>query len=197
MRSFAPSLLSALTLSVTMSAAAPVMAQQAAPATTVTSLLKQVLADVPGREVMVITLDIPPGGGSAPHRHPGHHVFGYVLEGSYKLKLDQGEEKILTKGQTFYEAPGQLHAVPPTPARPSPPRCSPSSWLRAANRSPCRRSNSGHGARYPNRSLSSAQAHDPVTPPQHAERSADRSFGVYWMPAFAGMTLRVGATLPL
>ena len=111
MRSFAPSLLSALTLSVTMSAAAPVMAQQAAPATTVTSLLKQVLADVPGREVMVITLDIPPGGGSAPHRHPGHHVFGYVLEGSYKLKLDQGDEKILTKGQTFYEAPGQLHAV--------------------------------------------------------------------------------------
>ena len=111
MRSFAPSLLSALTLSVTMSAAAPVMAQQAPPATTVTALLKQVLADVPGREVMVITLDIPPGGGSAPHRHPGHHVFGYVLEGSYKLKLDQGDEKILTKGQTFYEAPGQLHAV--------------------------------------------------------------------------------------
>ncbi len=111
MRSFAPSLLSALTLSVTMSVAAPVMAQQAAPATTVTSLLKQVLADVPGREVMVITLDIPPGGGSAPHRHPGHHVFGYVLEGSYKLKLDQGDEKILAKGQTFYEAPGQLHAV--------------------------------------------------------------------------------------
>ena len=111
MRSFAPSLLSALTLSVTMSAAATAMAQQAAPATTVTPLLKQVLADVPGREVMVITLDIPPGGGSAPHRHPGHHVFGYVLEGSYKLKLDQGEEKILTKGQTFYEAPGQLHAV--------------------------------------------------------------------------------------
>jgi quercetin dioxygenase-like cupin family protein len=60
---------------------------------------------------MMITLDIPPGGGSAPHRHPGHHVFGYVLEGSYKIKLDQGEEKILTKGQTFYEAPGQLHAV--------------------------------------------------------------------------------------
>ena len=104
-------LASALTLSVTMSAAAPAMAQQPAPATKVTTLIKQVMADVPGREVMVITLDIPPGGGSAPHRHPGHHVFGYVLEGSYKIKLDQGPETILTKGQTFYEAPGQLHAV--------------------------------------------------------------------------------------
>ncbi|MGZ3288843.1 MAG: cupin domain-containing protein [Xanthobacteraceae bacterium] len=111
MRSFVLSLISVLALSVTMMATVPAMAQQAAPATTVTPLLKQLLADVPGREVMVITLDIPPGGGSAPHRHPGHHVFGYVLEGSYKLKLDQGDEKILTKGQTFYEAPGQLHAV--------------------------------------------------------------------------------------
>jgi quercetin dioxygenase-like cupin family protein len=111
MRSFVLSLISVLALSVTMMATVPAMAQQAAPATTVTPLLKQLLADVPGRDVMVITLDIPPGGGSAPHRHPGHHVFGYVLEGSYKLKLDQGDEKILTKGQAFYEAPGQLHAV--------------------------------------------------------------------------------------
>src|SRR6478672_3700537 len=111
MRSFVPSLISVLALSVIMMATVPAAAQQAAPATTVTPLLKQLLADVPGREVMMIMLDIPPGGGSAPHRHPGHHVFGYVLEGSYKIKLDQGEERILTKGQTFYEAPGQLHAV--------------------------------------------------------------------------------------
>ena len=80
-----------------------VLAQQA-PATRVTELMKQVLADVPGREVVMITLDIPPGGGSAAHRHPGHHIFGYVLEGTYKIKLDQGPETLLTKGQTFYEA---------------------------------------------------------------------------------------------
>jgi quercetin dioxygenase-like cupin family protein len=59
----------------------------------------------------MITLDIPLGGGSAPHRHPGHHTFGYVLEGAYKVKLDNGPEKTLTKGQTFYEASDQLHAV--------------------------------------------------------------------------------------
>jgi quercetin dioxygenase-like cupin family protein len=118
MRSFAASFIPALALTVTTIATMPAVAQQPAPATSVatraievTALMKQALGDVPGREVVVITLDIPPGGGSAPHRHPGHHVFGYVLEGSYKLKLDQGDEKILTKGQTFYEAPGQLHAV--------------------------------------------------------------------------------------
>jgi quercetin dioxygenase-like cupin family protein len=30
---------------------------------------------------------------------------------AYKIKLDNGPETALTKGQTFYEAPGQLHAV--------------------------------------------------------------------------------------
>src|SRR5262249_50992736 len=58
-----------------------------------------------------ITLDIPPGGGSVPHRHPGHHTFGYVLEGTYKIKVDNAPEETLTKGQTFYEPPGALHAV--------------------------------------------------------------------------------------
>src|SRR3974390_1499560 len=84
---------------------------QQGPATKVSQLMKQTLADVPGREVMMITLDIPPGGGSGPHRHPGAHNFGYVLEGAYKIKLDNGPETVLTKGQTFYESPGQLHAV--------------------------------------------------------------------------------------
>jgi quercetin dioxygenase-like cupin family protein len=89
----------------------PASSQQPALATKVTPVMKQALADVPGREVIVITLDIPPGASSPPHRHPGHHVFGYVLEGSYKIKVDQGQEIVLTKGQTFHEAPGQLHAV--------------------------------------------------------------------------------------
>ena len=112
MRSSARTLKFAATLIVIMGASATVPAlSQQAPPTTATTLLKQVLSDVAGREVIMVMLDIPPGGGSPPHRHPGHHIFGYVLEGSYKLKLDQGPETVLTKGQTFYEAPGQLHAV--------------------------------------------------------------------------------------
>jgi len=88
-----------------------VAAQQQTPATKVTALMKQAIAEYPGHEVTMITLDIPPGGGSPPHRHPGHHTFGYVLEGAYKIKVDNGPETILTRGQTFYEAPGVLHAV--------------------------------------------------------------------------------------
>src|SRR6266567_6868409 len=117
----------------------PAISQQQPPAPKVTTLLKEAIAELPGREIVMVTLDIPPGGGSPAHRHPGHHIFGYVLEGTYKLKLDQGAETILTKGQTFHEAPGQLHAVSANPSL-TPPRFSPSSWPKAASRSPCRRS---------------------------------------------------------
>jgi quercetin dioxygenase-like cupin family protein len=102
----------ALALASALMGIGPAASQQQTPAATkVTTLLKEAIAEFPGHEVVMITLDIPPGGGSAAHRHPGHHIFGYVLEGSYRIKLDDGAERTLTKGQTFHEAPGQLHAV--------------------------------------------------------------------------------------
>ncbi len=88
-----------------------VAAQQPMPPTKVTQLMQRAIAEFPGHEVTMITLDIPPGGGSGPHRHPTAHNFGYVLEGAYVIKLDDGPERVLRKGETFYEAPNQLHAV--------------------------------------------------------------------------------------
>jgi quercetin dioxygenase-like cupin family protein len=96
---------------VCLSGQATVLAQQPMARTTVSQLMQQVIAEFPGHEVRMIVLEIPAGGGSPPHRHPGHHNFGYVLEGAYRIKIDDGPESVLTKGQTFYEAPGQLHAV--------------------------------------------------------------------------------------
>jgi quercetin dioxygenase-like cupin family protein len=88
-----------------------VVAQQPLPATKATQVMKQPIAEFLSHEVTMTTLDIPPGGGSLPHRHPTTHNFGYVLEGAYRIKLDHGPERVLTKGDTFYEAPNQLHAV--------------------------------------------------------------------------------------
>ena len=85
-------------------------AQAAAPAGTV-PLLTQPLADLPGREVRMTLLDREPGNASPPHRHPGHHTFGYVVEGSYELGVDGGATRMLKAGDTFYEPPGALHSV--------------------------------------------------------------------------------------
>ena len=100
-----------------------VVAQQQTPATKVTQLMQRTLADVPGREVIMITLDIPPGGGSPAHRHPGAHNFGYVLEGAYRIKVDDGPETVLTKGQTFTKRRASCTRCRATPAIPNPPRC--------------------------------------------------------------------------
>jgi len=80
-------------------------------------LLTQPLADLPGREVRMSLLDRPPRASSPPHRHPGHHTFGYVLEGTYEFAVDGGAPKTLKAGEVFYEPPGAVHSVSRNPSQ--------------------------------------------------------------------------------
>src|SRR6266852_1061125 len=52
-----------------------------------TALFKTTMDDVLGRVVTIRRLERDAGTGSGPHRHPGSHTFGYVLEGSYEVKV--------------------------------------------------------------------------------------------------------------
>src|SRR5215472_12004314 len=63
-------------------------AAQPGPAT-VQQILSQPLADLPGHEVRISIVERAPGTASAPHRHPGHHTFGYVVEGTYEFAIDR------------------------------------------------------------------------------------------------------------
>jgi quercetin dioxygenase-like cupin family protein len=83
---------------------------QAPPAGTI-PLLTQPLSDLPGREVRMVLLDRVPGNASPAHRHPGHHTFGYVIEGTYELGVDNQPTRTLKAGDTFYEPPGAVHSV--------------------------------------------------------------------------------------
>jgi quercetin dioxygenase-like cupin family protein len=76
----------------------------------VTPLMSKDLAESPGREVLVITVEHAPGGSSAIHRHNAH-AFVYVLEGSVVMQLKGGQQVSLTPGQTFYEGPDDVHVV--------------------------------------------------------------------------------------
>jgi quercetin dioxygenase-like cupin family protein len=108
----AAALSSAVTWSA-MTAIGPSFAQTP-PAGTI-PLLTQPLADLPGREVRITLLDRVPGNASPPHRHPGHHTFGYVVEGTYELGIDGQPTRTLKAGDTFYEPPGALHSVSRNP----------------------------------------------------------------------------------
>jgi quercetin dioxygenase-like cupin family protein len=89
-------------------------AQPAVP--TAGQLLTQPLADLPGREVRISLLDREPGASSAPHHHPGHHTFGYVLEGTYEFAINSEPARLLKAGDTFYEPPGAVHSTSRNPS---------------------------------------------------------------------------------
>lgn len=76
----------------------------------VTPLLTKTLPEVPGKEVLMITVDYAPGAADPVHRHDAH-AFVYVLKGTIVMQVKGGKEVTLTRGQTFYEAPSDLHIV--------------------------------------------------------------------------------------
>jgi quercetin dioxygenase-like cupin family protein len=91
------------------------MAQQTAQAGA-QQLMAQPLLDLLGREVRMTLLDRAPGASSPPHRHPGHHTFGYVIEGSYEFGIDGEPPRTLKAGDTFYEPPSALHSTSRNPS---------------------------------------------------------------------------------
>jgi len=90
------------------------MAQQPtgsqAPHASVRPLTSKDLPEFPGKEVLMITVEYPPGSVDPIHRHNAH-AFVYVLEGSIIMQVKGGKEVTLTPGQTFYEGPDDVHVV--------------------------------------------------------------------------------------
>lgn len=82
----------------------------AAPQPIVVPVMLKDLADMPGKEMLMITVDYPPGAVESIHRHEAH-AFVYVLEGSIVMQVRGGKEVTLTPGQTFYEGPNDVHTV--------------------------------------------------------------------------------------
>ena len=68
------------------------------------------LAGVPGKDVVMFTVQFPPGWADPVHRHDGQG-FIYVLEGSIVMQVKGGKEVTLTPGQSFYEGPDDIHVV--------------------------------------------------------------------------------------
>jgi quercetin dioxygenase-like cupin family protein len=76
----------------------------------VTQLMSKYLANIPGKEGLMITVEYPPGSSDPIHRHNAN-AFIYVLEGSIVMQVRGGNETTLTPGQTFYEGPDDVHVV--------------------------------------------------------------------------------------
>lgn len=82
----------------------------AAPQPVVVPVMQKDLPDVLGKEMLMLTVDYPPGAVESIHRHDAY-AFVYVLEGAIVEQVRGGKEVTLTPGQTFYEGPNDVHTV--------------------------------------------------------------------------------------
>jgi len=89
---------------------APPAPAQTAPQPIVVSIMQKDLDEMPGREMLMLTVEYPPGAVEQIHRHDAH-AFIYVLEGTIVEQVRGGKEVTLTPGQTFYEGPDDVHTV--------------------------------------------------------------------------------------
>lgn len=73
-----------------------------------TTLQQKDLEGVAGKEIIMYTADVIPGGVAGRHFHPGPEV-GYVLEGSIVIEPDGKSPMTLKKGETFHNPAKALH----------------------------------------------------------------------------------------
>lgn len=81
-----------------------------APAPLVTPLMTQPLPEYPGKEVLLLAVEYPPGAADPVHRHDAHG-FVYVLEGSVVMGVAGGTPVTLSAGQVFHEGPQDVHTI--------------------------------------------------------------------------------------
>src|SRR4029077_16942831 len=105
MTSSKPMLVLAFLITSTLIITSNLMAQE-----TITPLITKDLAGLPGEQVLMYTVDFPPGFSSPIHRHNAQ-VSVYVLKGSVVMQVRGGKEVTLQPGQSFYEDPNDIHVV--------------------------------------------------------------------------------------
>ena len=78
----------------------------------VTPAFAQAIPNIPGKSLIAVTVDYPPGGASLPHKHAGSaFIFAYVLSGQIESQVNDGPTQIYRAGESFYETPGSTHPV--------------------------------------------------------------------------------------
>lgn len=85
-------------------------APPAAPQPIVRPIMQKDVADAPGKELVMLAVEYPPGTVESVHRHNAQALV-YVLEGTVVMQVRGGEQVTLTPGQTFYEGPTDVHTV--------------------------------------------------------------------------------------
>lgn len=78
----------------------------------VTPNFEQAIPNIPGKSLIALVVDYPPGGASTPHVHAkSSFVYAYVISGSVESKVNDGATRIYKAGQSWSEPPGASHPI--------------------------------------------------------------------------------------
>ncbi|HTK35503.1 MAG TPA: cupin domain-containing protein [Caulobacteraceae bacterium] len=79
---------------------------------TVTPKFNQAIPNIPGKSLVVVEVDYPPGAASPPHTHADSaFIYAYVLAGEVESKVDDGPARVYRPGEGWFEAPKAHHQV--------------------------------------------------------------------------------------
>jgi quercetin dioxygenase-like cupin family protein len=68
--------------------------------------------NVPGKSMVAVTVQYPPGGGTPAHHHaPSAFIMGYVISGQIRSQTEGEPEQVYHAGQTWSEEPGAHHTI--------------------------------------------------------------------------------------
>jgi len=84
------------------------VAAQAPPQITRTEILRQPMSGLEGKEFVVFTADVPPGGVADRHYHPGDEAI-YMLQGSLVFQPDHEQPFELKAGEITFNPAKHIH----------------------------------------------------------------------------------------
>jgi quercetin dioxygenase-like cupin family protein len=79
---------------------------------TVATNLAHAIPNLPGKSLVAVEVNYPPGGSSPPHRHAkSAFIYAYVVSGTIASQVEGEPAHTYRAGESFFETPGAHHVL--------------------------------------------------------------------------------------
>jgi len=70
------------------------------------------ISNLPGKSLIAVEVEYPPGAASQPHAHAkSAFIYAYVVSGAIESQVNDGAKRVYRAGESFCEEPGSTHPV--------------------------------------------------------------------------------------
>jgi quercetin dioxygenase-like cupin family protein len=79
---------------------------------TVRQNFEQAIPNLPGKSLIAVEVEYPPGAASVPHVHAkSAFIYAYVVSGAIESKVNDGQVRVYRAGESWSEPPGASHPI--------------------------------------------------------------------------------------